>query len=364
MAITIDNVMLALSRVIDPDLKKDLVSLGMIRNLEIEGNKISFTIYLTTPACPFKESLKKACIQSIKEHVDADAETEIVFESRTLAAKKESAEDFLPGVKNIIAIASGKGGVGKSTVAANLALSLAASGAKVALVDADIYGPSVPIMFGAVDKELTSVEENGKVKVIPMQKYGISLMSIGFFVDASKALIWRGPMASGALKQLFTEVKWGELDYMFIDLPPGTGDIHLSLVQTLKLTGAVVVSTPQEVALADARKAVAMFENSKVGVKILGLVENMAWFTPAELPDNRYYLFGNGGCKNLAQEMNIPFLGEIPIVQSVCQSGDSGVPAVLNENNLAKPYFDEIAGKLASRISILNAGDVDPVLKA
>lgn len=362
MAISTDNVMLALSRVIDPDLKKDLVSLGMIRNLEINGKRISFTIYLTTPACPFKDSLKKACIQTIKENVDAQAETEIAFESRTLTGKKEDAEDLLPGVKNIVAIASGKGGVGKSTVAANLALSLAASGAKVALVDADIYGPSVPIMFGAVDKELTSVEENGKVKVIPMEKYGISLMSIGFFVDASRALIWRGPMASGALKQLFTEVKWGELDYMFIDLPPGTGDIHLSLVQTLKLTGAVVVSTPQEVALADARKAVAMFENPKVGVKVLGMVENMAWFTPAELPENRYYLFGNGGCKKLANEMNIPFLGEIPIVQSICQSGDNGEPAVLNENNLAKPYFDEIAGKLVSRISVVNAGVFNTVL--
>ncbi len=355
MAISIDNVMVALSRVIDPDLKKDLVSLGMIRNLEVKENKISFTLYLTTPACPFKDSLKRACIRAIHEHVDSQAEIEISFDSRTLSGKKDTPGELLPGVKNIIAIASGKGGVGKSTVAANLALSLAASGAKVALVDADIYGPSVPLMFGVVDNELTSVEENGKVKVVPMEKHGILLMSIGFFVDASKALIWRGPMASGALKQLFTEVKWGELDYMFIDLPPGTGDIHLSIVQTLNLTGAVVVSTPQEVALADARKAVAMFDNPKVGVTTLGMVENMAWFTPAELPENRYYLFGEGGCKKLAEELNIPFLGQIPIVQSVCQAGDNGEPAVLNKQNLAKPFFDEIAGKLASRISVINS---------
>ncbi len=354
MPLSTENVLFALSKVIDPDLKKDLVSLGMIKNLSVNGQKVSFTINLTTPACPFKDSLKRACIKAVKENVDAGAEVEVDFEARTIT-RKTTEDNLLPGVKNIIAIASGKGGVGKSTVAANLALSLAASGAKVGLVDADIYGPSVPIMFDAVDKELTSIEEDGKTKVVPLEQYGISIMSIGFFVDASRALIWRGPMASGALKQLFTEVKWGELDYMLIDLPPGTGDIHLSLVQTLKLTGAVVISTPQEVALADARKAVAMFENDKVGVKIIGLVENMSWFTPAELPQNRYYLFGKGGCKNLAAEMNIPFLGEIPIVQSVCQSGDSGKPAVLHHDSIAKPYFDAIAGKLASEVSILNA---------
>jgi ATP-binding protein involved in chromosome partitioning len=355
MTLSIDNVLNALSLVIEPDLKKDLVSLGMIKDLSLNGNNIAFTIVLTTPACPFKESMKRACTKAIKENIEDVGEITISLESKVTTARKPKTEELLPEVKNIIAIASGKGGVGKSTVSANLALALAATGAKVGLLDADIYGPSVPMMFDAMDTPLESVEVEGKTKVLPLQKYGISIMSIGFFVDASRALIWRGPMASGALKQLFTDVVWGELDYLLIDLPPGTGDIHLSIVQMLKLRGAVVVSTPQQVALADARKAVAMFENDKVGVKILGMIENMAWFTPAELPQNRYYLFGHGGCRQLAQEMNIPFLGEIPLVQSVCQSGDAGKPAVLNHENIARPYFEEIAGKLASEISILNA---------
>jgi len=355
MTLSVENVLIALSKVIEPDLKKDLVTLGMIKNLDIKGKTISFTIVLTTPACPFKESMKRACIKAIKDQIDADADVEITMESLTTGSSKSDTE-ILPGVKNIVAIASGKGGVGKSTVAANLAVSLARSGAKVGLVDADIYGPSVPLMFGAVDSQLTTVDIDGKAKVLPLQKHGVSIISIGFFVDATRALVWRGPMATGALKQLFTDVEWGELDYLLVDLPPGTGDIHLTLVQTLGLTGAVVVSTPQEVALADARKAVSMFENQKVGVKILGMVENMAWFTPAELPNNKYFLFGNQGCKKLAEKMKVPFLGEVPLIQSVCESGDSGKPAALDSDNLAQPYFDKIAGNLASEISKMNAG--------
>ncbi len=354
MSLNVDNVLDALRQVIEPDFKKDLVSLGMIKDLRVAGRKVSFKILLTTPACPFKDSMQKACIRSIQDNVDAGAEIEISFESK-VTTKRVADEPLVPGVKNIVAIASGKGGVGKSTVAANLAVSLAATGASVGLVDADIYGPSVPIMFGAENQELLAVDENGKTKVLPLEKYGVKVMSIGFFVDASKALIWRGPMASAAFKQLFTDVQWGELDYLLIDLPPGTGDIHLSMSQTLQLTGAVVVSTPQKVALADARKAVSMFENDKVKVKVLGMVENMAWFTPEELPDNKYFIFGKEGCKELAAETNMPFLGQIPLVQSVCQSGDSGVPAVLDNSNPAKTYFDQVAQQLAREISVENA---------
>jgi ATP-binding protein involved in chromosome partitioning len=357
MSLSVDNVLDALSKVIEPDFKKDLVSLGMIRDLEVEGKKVTFKIVLTTPACPFKESMRKACIRSIHENVDKEADIDITFESKVTSKRVEN-EPLLPGVKNIVAIASGKGGVGKSTVAANLAVSLARTGAKVGLLDADIYGPSVPVMFDAVDKELRSVEVNGKTKVLPMERYGISIMSVGFFVDASKALIWRGPMASAALKQLFTDVEWGELDYLLIDLPPGTGDIHLSLVQTLKLAGAVIVSTPQQVALADARKAVSMFENNSIKVKVLGMIENMSWFTPAELPENKYYIFGKDGCKDLAQEMNVPFLGQIPLVQSVRESGDSGKPAVLMDDNAARPYFEDAAKMLAREISVENAIEI------
>jgi ATP-binding protein involved in chromosome partitioning len=355
MILSAENVLFALAYVIEPSLKRDIVSLEMVKDLQVEDKKVTFSIVLTRSAAPFRESIRRACIKAIKENVSPDAEVEVAFQSQIIQKKENPNQSILPGVKNIVAIASGKGGVGKSTVTVNLALTLASMGRKVGLVDADIYGPSIPIMFDAVDAQLTPVEEDGKVKVLPLQKYGVSLASIGFFVDSSRALIWRGPMASGALKQLFTDVKWGELDYLLIDLPPGTGDIHLSLVQTLNLTGAIVVSTPQNVALADARKAVSMFENAKVSVKIIGMVENMAWFTPAELPENRYYLFGNGGCRELAKEMKLPFLGEIPLIQSVCRAGDEGVPAVFNKESLVKPYFNQIAEQFEKEVSIINA---------
>ncbi len=354
MSLSAENVLNALKLVIDPDLKKDIVSLGMIQKMEIKGQKVSFSVVLTTPACPFKESIKNACVKAIHDHVDPDAQVNVNMEAK-VTSKSENKEPMLPGVKNIIAVASGKGGVGKSTIAANVAIALAQSGARVGLIDADIYGPSMPIMFGAEGEELQSKEINGKMKVLPLERYGVSLISIGFFVDAAKALIWRGPMASNAMKQLFTDIHWGELDYMIIDLPPGTGDIHLSLVQSVKLCGALVVSTPQDVALADARKAIAMFENNSIKVKVLGLVENMAWFTPAELPDNKYYIFGKDGCKNLASLMKVPFLGHVPLIQGVCSAADNGKPAVLDADNPGKSYFDHIAENLAREVSIENA---------
>jgi len=355
VSITTDKVLSALGQVIEPDLKKDLVSLGMIRDLDIEGIKVSFSLVLTTPTCPLKDSIKNACIRAILELVDSRAEVTVNLTSRVTSTRKND-EPLLKGVKNIVAIASGKGGVGKSTIAANLAVSLARSGARTALVDADIYGPSVPVMFDALNHQLEAIEQNGHTRVIPLIRHGVKLLSIGFFVDASRALIWRGPMASGALKQLFTDADWGELDYMIIDLPPGTGDIHLSLVQTVPLTGAVIVTTPQEVALADARKAVSMFKNENINIPVLGIIENMAWFTPAELPQNKYYIFGKDGGKALAEAMELPLLGQIPIIQSVRESGDSGKPDALNPESLARPYFESLTESLARQISITNAG--------
>ena len=358
MKITTDQVLSALGKVIEPDLKKDLVSLGMIRDLEIEGQQVKFSVVLTTPACPLKESIKNACIKAIHDLVYKNAEVIVNLTSKVTSTRK-SDEPLLKGVKNIIAVASGKGGVGKSTIAANLAITLAKTGAKTGLVDADIYGPSIPLMFEAVNEQLAAVDIDGKPKVIPLRKYNVSLLSIGFFVDASRALIWRGPMASGALKQLFSDAEWGELDYLIIDLPPGTGDIHLSLVQTVPLTGVIIVTTPQEVAVADARKAVNMFKNENINIPVLGIVENMSWFTPAELPDNKYYLFGKEGGKKMAQAFKLPLLGQIPIIQSIREGGDNGKPEALNPDSPAQPYFKSLAENLARQISISNAERVE-----
>jgi len=263
-------------------------------------------------------------------------------------------EKFLPDVKNIIAVASGKGGVGKSTVAANLAISLAKTGASVGLIDADIYGPSVPLMFDLVDVKPHIKEENGKQIIMPIEKYGIKVLSIGFFVDPNQALLWRGPMASGALSQLFRDAEWGALDYVVIDLPPGTGDIHLTLVQSLAVTGVVIVSTPQEVALADARKAFGMFKSNAIKVPILGLIENMAYFTPEELPENKYYIFGKEGGKRLAEEAHVALLGEIPLVQGICDSGDNGKPISLEENHPVSKAFEEVTENLFTQLNIRN----------
>ncbi len=348
-----EEVLNALRHVNDPDFKKDLVTLNMIDDIEVEGNRVSFTVVLTTPACPLKDQIASDCVQAIHHHVDADAEVNINFTAK-VTTLRDNQQQILPDVKNIIAVASGKGGVGKSTVSVNLALGLAGKGARVGLLDADIYGPSVPIMLDLDDYVPRVVDQDGKKLMIPAEKYGIKALSIGFLVKEDQAVVWRGPMASGALKQFVTDSSWGELDYLIIDLPPGTGDIHLTLVQTVPVTGAVIVTTPQEVAMADARKAIAMFNQPAIQVPVLGIVENMAWFTPEELPDHKYYLFGKEGGKNIAAHFDIPLLGQIPIVQGIREGGDEGQPAVL-QSGISADAFSGLAERLAQQVAIRNA---------
>lgn len=344
----------ALSNVQEPDLGKDLVSLNMIQDLKLDGNKVSFTIVLTTPACPMKEMMKNASINAIKLLVNKEAQVEVHFTSNTSSLRKDE-KAVLSKVKNIIAVVSGKGGVGKSTLSANLALALAAGGAKVGLMDADIYGPSVPIMFGLRGQRPQMKEVDGKGIIIPMEKFGIKLMSIGLLVDEKDAVVWRGPMASSAIRQFITDVDWDELDYLVIDMPPGTGDIHLTIMQTVPVTGVMIVTTPQNVALADAKKAIAMFGQANVNVPIIGLVENMAYFTPAELPENKYYLFGKEGGKRLAEEYELPFLGQVPLVQSIREGGDEGLPAMVGEDLVSKTAFVQLVGQAVRQIAIRNA---------
>ena len=351
---TNEDILKALSNVQEPDLGKDLVTLNMIKDIEIDGNYVAFTIVLTTPACPMKDLMKNACINAIKLLVNKEATVNVKFTSNT-STKRLDGEAILPGVKNIIAVVSGKGGVGKSTVAANLAIALSAGGAKVGLMDADIYGPSVPIMFGVRGERPMMQEVNGKGMIVPLEKYGIKLLSIGLLVDEKNAVVWRGPMASSAIRQFVTDVLWGDLDYLVIDMPPGTGDIHLTLVQTVPVTGIVVVTTPQDVALADAKKGIAMFGQAQMKVPIIGLIENMSYFTPAELPENRYYIFGKDGGKRLAEEYDIPFLGQIPLVQSIREGGDIGIPVMMSDDEISKKAFAEFAATAVRSISMRNA---------
>jgi ATP-binding protein involved in chromosome partitioning len=350
---TENDILKALSTVQEPDLKKDLVTLNMVRDIEIKGNDISFTIVLTTPACPLKEMIASDCRKAIKK-INDGANVIVNFDSSTTTIRADKSS-VLPGVKNIIAVVSGKGGVGKSTVSANLALALAQGGASVGLMDADIYGPSVPIMFGVRGERPMMAEVNGKGMIIPLDRYGIKLLSIGLLVDEKNAVVWRGPMASSAIRQFITDVNWGELDYLVIDMPPGTGDIHLTLVQTAPVTGVVVVTTPQDVALADARKGIAMFGQAQMNVPIIGLVENMSYFTPAELPDHKYYIFGKEGGKRLAEEYDLPFLGQIPLVQSIREGGDIGVPIMMGDDEITKEAFREFSGIVARSVSMRNA---------
>ncbi len=351
MSITKENILEALKTVEDPDLKKDLVTLGMIEDLVIEGNKVNFSVVLTTPACPMKELLERNCRNAIKHMVSEDAEVSINMTSRVTTPPQQ----INGNIKNIIVVSSGKGGVGKSTVAANLALGLQLNGAKVGLIDADIYGPSVPIMFGLQGAKPKASEVNGKTTIEPIERFGIKLLSIGFFTDPNQPVPWRGPMASTAVKQLFNDASWGELDYLIVDLPPGTGDIHITITQSFPISGAVIVTTPQQVALADAKKGIGMFKMESINVPILGIVENMSYFTPAELPDNKYYIFGKNGGQELAAMYDAPFLGELPLIQGISESGDEGIPAILQQNYTLRNAFIGLAQKVAQQVAIQNS---------
>lgn len=355
MIITQKLIFDALMHVRYPGTGNDIVSSGMVRdNIRIEGNKVSFSLVFEKPNDPFAKSIVKAAEQAILTYVGEEVEIKGNIELITKEIPKQKPDSILKNVKNIIAIFSGKGGVGKSTISSNLAIALASLGYKVGLLDADIHGPSIPKMFGVEDTHPEIIESDGKQTIIPLEKYGVKILSIGFFVDPEQALIWRGPVASNALKQLITDAEWGELDYFIMDLPPGTGDIHLTLVQTIGITGAIVVTTPQEVALTDARKGVHMFTGEKVNVPVLGLVENMSWFTPAELPENKYYIFGKEGGKRLADELNIPLLGQIPLVQSIRECGDAGRPVAVDENSILSLTFKELAQKVVEQVDFRN----------
>jgi ATP-binding protein involved in chromosome partitioning len=352
---TEEKILEALSNVQEPDLGKDIVTLRMVKDIVINQNDVSFTVVLTTPACPLKDVIRNACINAVKLLVNKEAVVSVNFTANT-TTKRTDTQAVLPKVRNIIAVVSGKGGVGKSTVAANLALALSQGGAKVGLMDADIYGPSVPIMFGIRGERPMMIEVGAeKPMIAPVEKYGIKLISIGLLVDEKNAVVWRGPMASSAIRQFITDVYWDELDYLVIDMPPGTGDIHLTLMQTVPVTGAVIVTTPQDVALADARKGIAMFGQAQLNVPIIGLVENMSYFTPAELPGNRYYIFGKEGGKKLADEYDLPFLGQIPLVQTIREGGDKGMPAMLGDDAVTKKAFEDFAGQVARSVSMRNA---------
>jgi ATP-binding protein involved in chromosome partitioning len=359
MAFTRDEILEALSHVEEPDLGEDLVTLDMVEDITIEEGAVSFTVMLTTPACPLKDHIRQACTKAIHHMVSDDLEVQVNMDSDVTSRKDNSSRtgasreegDLLPDVRNTIAVASGKGGVGKSTVAVNLAISLAQSGADVGLVDTDIYGPSVPTMMGA---EGERPRVNADKEIEPLEKHGVRLLSMGFMVDPTDAVVWRGPMVSSAVKQFLGDAQWGDLDYLVLDLPPGTGDIQLTIVQTISLTGAIIVSTPQDVALADARKGVAMFE--KVNVPVLGMVENMAYFSPPDMPERKYYLFGEGGARRLAEELQVPYLGEIPIEQKVREGSDTGRPIVVEHpETRSAQAFRTMAERTAQQVSIRNA---------
>lgn len=344
------QVIQALKRVIHPEKGIDIVEMGMLEDdIRISGNRVSFSLLFDRPNDPLISIIKQRATAAIKEGMGPDVEIDDNIFIKIRQRPKAPEKPILPGVKNVIAVASGKGGVGKSTVTANLAIALTKLGYKVGLLDADIFGPSIPIMFNTEDARPTLSEKSteGNDLIDPIEQYGVKMLSIGFFVDPKQAVVWRGAMATNAIKQLVTEADWGELDYLLIDMPPGTSDIHISLVGLVKLTGAIVVSTPQKVALADARKGCDMFLNPKVDVPVLGIVENMAWFTPAELPENKYYIFGQGGASALAAEIGVPLLGQIPIVQSIRECGDNGSPAALDESSIAGSAFAALAEKVA-----------------
>ncbi|MFZ4786073.1 MAG: P-loop NTPase [Flavobacteriales bacterium] len=353
MAVSKQAILDALAGVIEPDLKKDIVALGLVKIISAEGNTISLEVKVSNPAMHSKLRMQEAVEFAI--HRTLGTEFQVKVDVLAISGDDRNGElrKVLPGVKHIIAVASGKGGVGKSTIASNLAVGLARRGYKVGLLDADIYGPSVPTMFDLLHEKPRIIDHEGRNVIEPVEQYGVKILSIGFFADLDQAIVWRGAMANKAINQLVNDAYWGPLDYMVIDLPPGTGDIHLSIVQTLPLDGAVVVSTPQDVALADARKGVAMFALKGIEIPVVGMVENMAWFTPAELPENKYYLFGKDGVKNLAAELQVPYLGPLPLIQSIREAGDAGRPAILQEGTLAVQHLDEILNNFEREMRML-----------
>ncbi len=356
MAITESSILDALKHVIDPDLKKDLVSLGMIQNVKVDGNTVYFDLVLTTPACPIKDNLKDACIEAIKRFIAEDIKVEVTVKAREY--KPILGEDLLPGVRHVVAVTSGKGGVGKSTVAVNIALALVEMGAKVGLLDADVYGPSVPTLLGLEGSVPNAKTENGKTILLPLNYEGLKVMSIGFFIDPDQAVLWRGPVASGTVRQLVQDVDWGTLDYLIVDMPPGTGDIPMTVAQVLPLTGAVIVTTPQRVAQADVRRAVAMFRHKAINKPIIGLIENMAYFVPELHPDEKYYVFGKDGGKKLAEELDITFLGEIPLMATIAEGSDLGKPPVLFGPDPVKEAFKKVAGQIARRLEVITAEQI------
>jgi ATP-binding protein involved in chromosome partitioning len=352
LSIKKEDILRALSTVQEPDLKQDLVSLNMIQDVEMGIGQVRFTVVLTTPACPLKERIRQECTEAIHRLVSANIEVLINMTANVTSLRQ--GVGGLPNVKNIIAVASGKGGVGKSTVTTQLAIALKKAGAKVGIIDADISGPSIPIMFGAENMQPLVQQVDGKNMIQPILQFGIKMISIGFLTPADSAVVWRGPMASQALRQFLGECDWGNLDYLLIDLPPGTSDIHLSLVQTIPVTGAIIVTTPQKVALADATKGLAFFRQAQINVPVLGIVENMAYFTPAELPNNKYFIFGENGGSELAKKYEVPLLGQIPLIQSIREAGDNGLPTAHQDGPVAQA-FEATAGALAQQVAIRNA---------
>lgn len=350
MDLSIEAVKKVLSNVMEPEMKKDIVSLEMVRNIDIQGNDLNFTLHVLNPAMHSRKRMEDACRFAIERNFGNDLNVDIKVQVVSKEDRSADQRKILPGVKNIIAVASGKGGVGKSTVSANLAAGLAKKGFSVGLVDADIYGPSMPIMFDVENEKPRVKDIDGKNFILPVENYGVKILSIGFFADTSQAIVWRGPMASKALNQMFSDAYWGPLDYVIVDLPPGTGDIHLSLVQAVPLTGAVVVSTPQDIALADAKKAVSMFKMDVINVPVLGIIENMAYFTPDDMPEKKYYIFGEGGARNLAVDLEVPFLGELPLIQSIREAGDAGRPAIMQEDTPSQHALSQIISNFVGQM--------------
>lgn len=344
----------ALKFVTEPDLKKDIITLGLVSNIEVQDRKVSFLVKVSNPTLHSKKRMEEACAFQVKRVIGEEFDVEVTVTD--LGSDRDpNLRKVLPNVKNIIAVASGKGGVGKSTVSSNLAVGLAKLGYRVGLIDADIYGPSAHVMFDLRNEKPVTIEVDGRQYIKPIENYGVKLLSLGFFAEANQAIVWRGSMATKALNQLLNDAHWGPLDYMVIDLPPGTGDIHLTLVQGVPVTGAVIVSTPQDVALADARKGIEMFRVPAINVPILGLVENMAYFTPAELPENKYYIFGKDGVKHLAEEYELPLLGEIPLVQSIREAGDVGRPAVLQDDTPSAIAFEALVNQVIEAVEKRNS---------